>query len=127
MFLSFFEYISKGINPLKDKPDFIQKYGKDFMRAFQEEMEYTELKAIVDDSIILNAELDRIEEKYSFNEDMKVLLSATAHCVRWAVISIYGDFLRNSKKSKKDEDQTKSLCMFMMEQMDHSVHVDTGP
>ena len=126
MFLSFFEQMSRGINSLKDKPDFIQKYGKDFMRAFREEMEYTALKAIVDKSINLNTELDRLEEKYSFNEDMKVLLSATAQCVRWAVLSIHCNLFQYSKKSKEAEDQTKSLCRSIMEQMNQSVHVYIG-
>ena len=50
------------INAVKDKPNFIKKYGKDYMRAFQEEMMYAGYHAICDSSIDINVELDRIEK-----------------------------------------------------------------
>ena len=40
MMLSFFESQTRLINALKDEPNFIKEYGKDFMRAYHEEMEY---------------------------------------------------------------------------------------
>ena len=54
MFLSYFDYMKRRIGAVKDDSNFIKKYGRNFMRAFQEEMEYTALKAIVDPSIDFN-------------------------------------------------------------------------
>ena len=87
------------------------------MRAFQEEMEYTALKAIVDPSIDFNSELDRIEKEYCFNEEMQVLLSAVSPSVRWAVIEIHCALLRKTKKSKEEETQVKEYCKLHMDQM----------
>lgn len=70
MFLSYFDYMKRRIGAVKDDSNFIKKWGRNYMRAFQEEMEYTALKAIVDPSIDFNSELDRIEKEYCFNEEM---------------------------------------------------------
>ena len=117
MSLSFFDDTKRKIESVKDSPNFIKEYGRDFMRAFQEEMEYTAFKAIIDTSIDLNAELDRIEKEYFFNEEMQILLSAVSPSVRWAVITIHSDLLRKSKKSKEAEAQVKEYCRLNMEQM----------
>ena len=89
MFISFFEYKTRQIDAVKDKPDFIKKYGKEFMRAFQEEMEYYSMKAIIEESVDLNMELDRIEAKYRFNDDMNYLLDVTAQLLRKAILTEY--------------------------------------
>ena len=117
MFLSFFDNAKRKIESVKDDPNFIKEYGGDFMRAFQEEMEYTAFKAIIDTSIDLNAELDRIENEYSFNDEMKILLSAVSPSVRWAVITIHCDLLRKSEVSRETEAQVKDYCRLNMEQM----------
>lgn len=117
MFLSFFDNARRKIESVKDDPYFIKKYGRDFMRAFQEEMEYTAFKSIIDNSIDLNAELDRIENEYCFNDEMKILLSAVSPSVRWAVITIHCDLLRKSEVSKEAEAQIKEYCRLNMEQM----------
>ena len=127
MFLSFFDSTKNNIESVKDEPNFIKEFGRDFMRAFQEEMEYTAFKAIIDSSIDLNTELDRIENEYCFNEDMQILLSAVSPSVRWAVISIHCDLLRKSKESKEADAQVKEYCRLNMEQMDHSVEVYPEP
>jgi hypothetical protein len=97
------------------------------MRAFQEEMEYTAFKAIIDTSIDLNAELDRIENEYCFNEEMKILLSAVSPSVRWAVLEIHSDLLRKSKVSKEADALVKEYCRINMEQIDNSVEVNNEP
>ena len=117
MILTFFDNMKRMVKAVKDDSNFIKKYGKDYMRAFQEEMEYTALKAIVDPSIDFNTELDRIEKEYSFNEGMQVLLSAVSPSVRWAVIVIHCDLLRKTKKSKEAEAQVKEYCKLHMDQM----------
>ena len=117
MFLSYFDYMKRKVKSVKDDSNFIKKYGRNFMRAFQEEMEYTALKAIVDPSIDFNSELDRIEKEYCFNEEMQVLLSAVSPSVRWAVIVIHYDLLRKTKKSKEAEAQVKEYCKLHMDQM----------
>ena len=117
MFLSFYDVTKGKIKSVKDYPNFIKEFGRDFMRAFQEEMEYTALKAIIDISIDLNAELDRIENEYCFNDEMKILLSAVSPSVRWAVITIHCDLLRKSEVSKEAEAQVKEYCRLNMEQM----------
>lgn len=117
MFLSYFDYMKRKVKSVKDDSNFIKKYGRNFMRAFQEEMEYTALKAIVDPSIDFNTELDRIEKEYSFNEGMQVLLSAVSPSVRWAVIVIHCDLLRRSKQSKEDATQVNNYCRLHMDQM----------
>jgi len=127
MFLSFFDSKKNKIESVKDEPNFIKEFGRDFMRAFQEEMEYTAFKAIIDSSIDLNTELDRIENEYCFNEDMHILLSAVSPSVRWAVMTIYSDLLHKSKKSKEAEAQVKEYCKLNMEQMDHCVEVNPEP
>lgn len=117
MFLSFFDDTKRKIESVKENPNFIKEYGRDFMRAYQEEMEYTAFKAIIDTSIDFNAELDRIEKEYCFNEEMQILLSAVSPSVRWAVMTIHSDLLRKSKKSKEAEAQMKEFCRWNMEQM----------
>ena len=117
MFLSYFDYMKRRIGAVKDDSNFIKKWGRNYMRAFQEEMEYTALKAIVDPSIDFNSELDRIEKEYSFNEDMQILLSAVSPSVRWAVICHHCDLIRNSNESKEAEVQVKEYCRLNMEQM----------
>ena len=124
MLISYFEYKTRQIDAVKDKPDFIKKYGKEFMRAFQEEMEYAAHHAIVDTSIDLNAELDKIEAKYRFNEDMEVLLDATATIVRWAAMTIHSDCLRKSKEANL---QIKAYCKVIMEEMERSVAIFLDP
>ena len=106
MFLSYFDYMKRRIGAVKDDSNFIKKWGRNYMRAFQEEMEYTALKA-----------LDRIEKEYSFNEDMQILLSAVSPSVRWAVIEIHCALLRKTKKSKEEETQVKEYCKLNMDQM----------
>lgn len=127
MFLSFFEATKGKIKSVKDDPNFIKKFGRDFMRAFQEEMEYTALKAIIDTSIDLNAELDRIENEYCFNEDMQILLSAVSPSVRWAVLEIHSDLLRKSKVSKEADALVKEYCRLNMEELGRSVEVNIEP
>ena len=117
MFLTFFDCTKSMIGSVKDAPNFIKEFGRDFMRAYQEEMKYTAFKAVVDTSIDLNAELDRIEKEYCFNEEMQILLSAVSPSVRWAVISIHCDLLRKSKESKEAEAQVNEFCRLNMEQM----------
>ena len=127
MFLSFFDATKGLIKSVKDYPNFIKELGRDFMRAFQEEMEYTALKAIIDTSIDLNAELDRIENDYCFNEEMQILLSAVSPSVRWAVLEIHSDLLRKSKVSKEADALVKEYCRINMEQIDNSVEVNNEP
>ena len=117
MILTFFENMKRMVKAVKDDSNFIKKYGKDFMRAFQEEMEYTALNAIIDPSIDFTTELDRIEKEYCFNEDMQILLSAVSPSVRWAVICHHCDLIRNSNESKEAEVQVKEYCRLNMEQM----------
>ena len=124
MFLSYFDYMKRRIGAVKDDSNFIKKWGRNYMRAFQEEMEYTALKAIVDPSIDFNSELDRIEKEYSFNEDMQILLSAVSPSVRWAVLEIHSDLLRKSKVSKEAEAQVKEYCRLNMEELGRSVEVN---
>lgn len=116
MFLSYFDYMKRRIGAVKDDSNFIKKWGRNYMRAFQEEMEYTALKAIVDPSIDFNSELDRIEKEYCFNEEMQVLLSAVSPSVRWAVIAIHSDLLLRSKQSKEDATQVNNYCRLHMDQ-----------
>ena len=127
MYLSFFDYTKGRIEYVKDAPNFIKEFGKDFMRAYQEEMEYTAYKAIIDTSIDLNAELDRIENEYSFNEDMQILLSVVSPSVRWAVMTNHSDLLRWSKESKEAEAQVKEYCRLIMEDLARSVEVNIEP
>ena len=122
MFVSFFEYKTRQIDVVKAKPDFIKKYGQEFMRAYQEEMEYYSLKAIIDESTDLNFELDRIEAKYRFNDDMNCLLDATAPLLRDAVLTKYWGWKRD-KISEETKVQTVEMCRSIMEQMDRSVHI----
>ena len=117
MILSFFDNTKRKIKSIKDDSNFIKNYGRDFLRAFQEEMEYTVLKAIIDPSIDLNTEMDRIEKEYCFNEEMQILLSAVSPSVRAASIRIYCDLLRRSKQSKEADAQVKEYCRLNMEQM----------
>ena len=117
MILTFFDYMKRRIGAVKDDSNFIKKWGRNYMRAFQEEMEYTALKAIVDPSIDFNSELDRIEKEFCFNEEMQVLLSAVSPSVRWAVIEIHCALLRKTKKSKEEETQVKEYCKLNMDQM----------
>ena len=90
-------------------------------------MEYTALKAIIDTSIDLNAELDRIENEYCFNEDMQILLSAVSPSVRWAVLEIHSDLLRKSKVSKEADALVKEYCRLNMEELGRSVEVNIEP
>ena len=117
MILTFFDNMKRKVKSVKDDPNFIKEYGRNFMRAFQEEMEYTALKAIIDPSIDFNSELDRIEKEYCFNEEMQVLLSAVSPSVRWAIIEIHCALLRKTKKSKEEETQVKEYCKLHMDQM----------
>lgn len=123
MFISFFEYKTRQIDAVKDKPDFIKKYGKEFMRAFQEEMEYYSMKAIIEESVDLNMELDRIETKYRFNDDMNYLLDVTAQLLRKAILTEYWG-LKKGQTSEDAKTQTREMCKIMMDQMNHSVHIN---
>ena len=123
MFISFFEYKTRQIDAVKDKPDFIKKYGKEFMRAFQEEMEYYSKKAIIEESVDLNMELDRIEAKYRFNNDMNCLLDATSQLLRKAVLTEYWG-LKKGQTSEDAKTQAREMCKFMMDQMNNSVHIN---
>lgn len=87
----------------------------------------TALKAIIDTSIDLNAELDRIENDYCFNEEMQILLSAVSPSIRWAVLEIHSDLLRKSKVSKEADALVKEYCRINMEQIDNSVEVNNEP
>ena len=127
MFLSYFEYMRKQIDAVKDEPHFIKKYGRNFMRAFQEEMQYNAFKAVIDPSIEFNAELDRIENDYCFNEEMRILLSAVSPPVRWAVINIHSGLLYQSTQSPEAEAQVKSLCRLMMEDFNRRVELHPDP
>ena len=124
MYISYFEYMTGQINAVKDKPHFIKEYGKDYMRAFQEEMMYAGYYAICDSSIDINVELERIENKYGFNDDMDILLSAVAIPVRKSVLSEYSRLFCKCKESKEADSQSKQFCKFIMEQIDHAVHIN---
>lgn len=127
MFLSFFEYQTMRIEAVKGLPDFIKECGREFMRAFQEEMEYAVYKALVSPSIDINKELDNIEAKYKFNDDMEILLSAVALPVRRAVLIFYSDMIRKSKESKDAADQVREFSMVTMEYMNNSVELYPTP
>ena len=116
MFLTYFELKTGNIEAIKDEPDFIKKHGKDFMCAFQEEMEYAVYNAIYY-STDINEDLDRIIDKYRFNDDMVILLSAVASPVRGANITKYFDMLRQSKESKESESYIKDFCRLRMDLM----------
>ena len=126
MFITYFEYKTRQIDAVKDKPDFIKEYGQEFMRAFQEEMEYYSLKAIIDESTNLNLEMERIEAKYRFNDDMNHLLDATAQLLREAVLSKYWVWKKN-QISEDAKAQIVDMCRLLVEQMDHSVHINQQP
>lgn len=117
MFVSYFEYMTMRIDAVKDRPDFIKKFGKEFMRAFQEEMEFAGFKAIRDSSLDINAELDKIEEKYRFNDDMDVLLSAVVPIVRSAVLTEHCNLLRISKESSDAAAEVMGYAKCRMDQM----------
>lgn len=123
MMLSFLEHKTRQIIALKDEPDFIKKYGKDFMRAYHEEMEYAMYRSLLDDSIDMDKELDRIEEKYRFNEDMNILLDATAQYLRWAILIEYADWKREADDSLEAQIQVKGYCKQMIEEMNRGVEV----
>lgn len=123
MMLSFFENQTRLINALKDETNFIKEYGKDFMRAYHEEMEYAMYHSLLDDSIEINTELDRIEEKYRFNEGMNTLLDATAQHLRWAILIEHSNWKRKAEESPEAEIQVKGYCKQMMEEMNNEVHV----
>lgn len=123
MMLSFFENKTRQINALKDKPNFIKEFGKDFMHAYHEEMEYAMYRSLLDDSIDINTELNRIEEKYRFNEDMNILLDATAHHLRGAILIEYADWKRKADDSPEAENQVKGYCKQMIEEMNRGVEV----
>lgn len=126
MFISYFEYKTRQIDVVKDKPNFIKEYGQEFMRAFQEEMEYFAMKAMIYESIDLNVELDRIETKYRFNDDMNYLLDATAKLLREAVLEKYWGWKKN-EISEEAKVQIVDMCRLMVEQIDHSVHIHMRP
>lgn len=125
MILTYFELKTGYIDALKDDPDFIKKHGMEFMRAFQEEMEYAVYFAICH-STDINEKLDRIIEKYRFNDDMDILLSAVASPVKWANLTNYGNLLRQSKESKEREGCIKDLCRLRMDMM-RSHEIYPGP
>ena len=100
MILTYFELKTRNIDAVKDDPDFIKKHGKEFMRAFQEEMEYAVYHALCN-STDINEDWDRIIEKYRFNDDMDILLSAVAPPIRDANLTKYFALLRQSKKTRK--------------------------
>ena len=125
MILTYFELKTRNIDAVKDDPDFIKKHGKEFMRAFQEEMEYAVYHALCN-STDINEDWDRIIEKYRFNDDMDILLSAVAPPVKWANIIKYGNLLHQSKESKEAEDGVKAFCCNMMDLM-CSCEIHPGP
>lgn len=125
MFLTYFELKTGNVDAIKDEPNFIKKHGKDFMRAFQEEMEYAVYYAICH-STDINEELDRIVERYRFNDDMDILLSAVAIPVRDANLTKYFALLRQSKETKESEGCIKDLCRLRMDLM-RSHEIYPGP
>lgn len=127
MISSFFEYKTKQIDSIKDKPNFTKEYGADFMRAYSEEMRYAMYSSLLDDSLDINTELDRIEQKYRFNEDMSFLLDATAQYLKWAILIEYEDYKRNAGKSSEAEIQVKAFCKMMIEEMNRSIELYPEP
>lgn len=125
MFLTYFEYKTRQIDAEKGKANFIKKYGKEYMRAFQEEMEYFSYKILVDETLDLNVELDRIEAKYRFNDDMNLLLDVTAQPLRNAVTLRFWELKNKAKASKDADNEIKELCRIMIEQMT-MVHIYEG-
>ncbi len=79
--------------------------------------------SLLDDSIEINTELDRIEEKYRFNEGMNTLLDATAQHLRWAILIEHSNWKRKAEESPEAEIQVKGYCKQMMEEMNNEVHV----
>lgn len=127
MILSFFEYKTKQIDSLKDKPYFTKEYGADFMRSYCEEMQYSMYCSFLDDSLDINTELDRIEEKYRFNEDMNILLDSTAQHLRRAILIEYVNWKRNAEESIEAEIQVKEFCKLMKEEMNRGVELHPEP
>ena len=125
MILTYFELKTRNIDAVKDDPDFIKKHGKEFMRAFQEEMEYAVYHALCN-STDINEDLGRIVEKYRFNKDMDILLSAVAFPVKDANLTKYFALLRQSKVSKEAEGCIKNFCRLRMDMM-RSHEICPGP
>ena len=115
------------VEAVKDEPEFMKKYGEDFIRAFHQEMEYMSMKAFIDDSIDLDGELKRIEKKYRFNEDMNILLNATGVHLQNAVKVKYWDLRRRAMASGEAELQAKASCKRVMEEIDRSTELYPEP
>ncbi len=115
--------MTRQIDSIKDKPNFTKEYGADFMRAYSEEMQYAMYSSLLDDSLDINTELEGIELKYRFNEDMTFLLDATAQHLKRAILIEYEDYKRNAGKSSEAEIQVKAFCKTMIEEMNRRIEL----